>query len=199
MKLFLNFCWTLVLAGTPASLASATTLRPLSVELEQALNDQIAAELDGALTYLQLSSIYAEQSLAGIAHFFTVQYYEELNHARMLMDYVQRKNGAVNLTSTKLESYTATTILEGFSSSLKLEQTQTDRIYKLQELARGESHNETVVFLNWFIAEQTQEEDMFQNAVDKLELVSQSPEGLLQLDAVLGARVMPAIFVPPAN
>lgn len=178
--------------------AQATTVRPLPSELEDAINDQIAAELDGAHTYLQLSSVYAERSLNGIAHFFTVQYYEELNHARMLMDYLQRKNGSVRLKTTALEAFTADTVKDGFASSLQLEQTQTDRIYKLQQLARNLGHNETEIFLNWFITEQTEEEDTFQTIVDQLTLVNQSPEGLLQIDAQLAARAMPIIFVPGA-
>jgi ferritin len=169
----------------------------LPQQLEKALNDQISAEFDGAQTYLQLSTIYAEKSLSGIAHFFIVQYYEELNHARMLMDYVQRKNGTVTLSPVMMEPYDASTVFLGFQSSLELEETQTQRINTLQNLARTLNHNETFTFLNWFVTEQTQEEDMFQSLVDKLNLIGSSPEGLLQIDATLGLRPMPAVFVPP--
>lgn len=181
-----------------AAFAESEDFARLPAELETAINEQIAKEFDGAHTYLQLSSHFAESSLDGFAHFFTAQYYEELNHARMLMDFVQRKNGVVTLKNVELEALSTQTPRSAFEASLGLEEIQTERLTNLQRLATELGSAESRTFLDWFLTEQVQEENMFQRLVDRLTLVEGSPQGLLMIDTELQARIMPVIFVPPA-
>lgn len=169
----------------------------LSDELALAFNLQIKNELDGANIYLAMSHHFYLKSLDGFGFWFTQQYYEELNHARILMDFLKRKNAKVEIAAieaTKALSAESADLL--VTESLVLEELQTQRIQTLHAKAQQLGSVDSAIFLQWFINEQVQEEDMFQNLVDRLDLVAGVPEGLLAIDKDLGARLPAVIWQP---
>lgn len=170
---------------------------PLPVEVIDAFNLQIKHELDGAHFYLNVSNHFYSKSLDGFGYWFAQQYYEELNHARMMMDYLKKKGAPVVLTSTESpEALTSKEPVGIFSQSLKLEETQSLRIQDLQALASSLSARDAATFLQWFIDEQVEEEDSFQTVVDRIQLVESSLEGILLIDKDLGARGPAILWMP---
>jgi len=63
----------------------------------------------------------------------------------------------------------------------------------LVDLAIAERDHATQNFLQWFVAEQVEEEASVGEIVDKLKLIKEDTSGLFLLDAELGKRV----FTPP--
>lgn len=168
-------------------------------ELLTDLNQQIKYELDGAYTYLAVAQRMSEESFDGSAHWFTQQFYEELNHARKIMDFIQKQRGIVTFFSIDLEKNPANyNLFESFAASLSIEELQTERLRAIYEKAKALKAYESEVFLHYFLDEQVEEEDMFSTLLDKIEMVKDDPMGLLMMDAELGKRGQAIIFGAPA-
>ena len=69
----------------------------------------------------------------------------------------------------------------------------TGRINDLMDLAIQEKDHATVNFLNWFVAEQVEEEDSVNEVVQKLRMVGSGGGGLFMMDRDMATRV----FTPP--
>lgn len=192
--LALNIASAYALAESTRS-AELERVDRIPADLVDAFNSQVKSELEGAHFYLGLANHFYERSLDGFGHWFTQQYYEELNHARLMMDYLKKKNAHVLLTS--LDTPPATPSFEPLAileQSLGVEQTQSDRINALQALAITHQTRDAATFLQWFIDEQVEEEDSFQNVIDRLKLVQNSQEGLLLIDKELALRPAAVIW-----
>jgi ferritin len=70
----------------------------------------------------------------------------------------------------------------------------TSLINNLVDLAISEKDHASNNFLQWFVAEQVEEEASASEVVEKLKLIKDNPSGLFMVDAELGKRVftMPA-------
>ena len=69
----------------------------LSKKLHDALNEQINAELWSAYLYLSMSMDAEAKGLKGVANWFFVQFQEEQDHARILMNYINSRDAKVEL------------------------------------------------------------------------------------------------------
>jgi ferritin len=66
-----------------------------------------------------------------------------------------------------------------------------DRIDALVDLARGENDHATTVLLHWFVDEQVEEVATADTLYHQVEMVADSPHGLLMLDRELAQRPAP--------
>jgi len=71
----------------------------------------------------------------------------------------------------------------------------TGRINDLMNLAIKEKDHATANFLNWFVAEQVEEEDSVNEVVQKLRLLGSDGGGLFMMDRDMATRV----FTAPAE
>lgn len=177
--------------------ANATLVRKLPAEVTAALNQQIQYELDGAQEYLSLATSFYAKNLSGFGAWYTAQYAEELNHARMMIFFLTDKDESPEIGGTSQPVISFTTAVDAASQSLAFEEIQTDRINKLYDLAVATNARDAASFLLFFINEQVQEEASFKNQVDKLTLAGDDRAALLAMDKDLGARVVPPLFMPP--
>lgn len=189
--------WSTSGLATETEDSHRTLTSRLPLELVEAFNTQIKNELDGAHFYLSLANHFYEKSLDGFGFWFSQQYYEELNHARIMMDFVKKKGANVNLTSVLApDAIINDEPAAIFDQSLTLEQEQSARIATLHEQANKFGARDAASFLQWFIDEQVQEEDHFQNVLDRLRMVQNSLEGILLIDKDLAARVAAVVWMP---
>ncbi|MDT8715644.1 ferritin [Clostridium sp. 19966] len=167
----------------------------LSRRLLDALNDQVNYELYSEYVYLAMASYCQSEDLNGLANFFKVQVQEERFHAMKFFDYINQMGGRVFLEGIHQPSNEFENILDVFEKALEHEKTVTKRIYNLSDIALEEKEHATMSLLKWFIDEQVEEEDTFNNIIKKLRRVKDNPAGLYMLDDELATRV----FTPPAN
>ena len=80
-----------------------------------------------------------------------------------------------------------------FEDALRHENTVTARINDLTDLALELRDHATHNMLQWFIAEQVEEEANAEEMIQKLRLTKDAPGGMFQLDNEMAARV----YVPP--
>jgi len=166
----------------------------LSEKLETALNDQMNWEIYSAHIYLSMSSHFSQAGLGGFSKWMFAQYQEEMFHAMKFFDYINEAGGHAKLGNIEAPQVSWETPLAAFEEALAHEKGVTARINAIADLAVEEKNHAVGIFLQWFIAEQVEEEDSVGDIVGKLKLVGDGG-GLFMLDRDLGARV----FTAPAK
>lgn len=163
----------------------------MNKKLEDAINVQLNFEIESAHIYLAMEGYVATLGLPGFENWLTVQYDEELAHAKKFMKYVNERNGRVLIKGFVDPRTEYTSLLEVFEVALKHEFEVTRRINNIMKLAHEEADYATVSFLGWFIDEQVEEEDNFSTIIDQIKLVKDA--GLFMLDKELSARIFTPI------
>jgi ferritin len=166
----------------------------LSKRMETALNKQVVAEYYSAYLYLAMSAYFESVNLEGLANWMRAQAMEELTHGTKIFDYVNERGGRVWLDAIDKPPLKWTSPLAVFQATWKHEQKVTGLINKLVDLAIKEKDHATENFLQWFVAEQVEEEASADGIVQKLKMVGKEGGGLFMIDRELGQRV----FTPPA-
>lgn len=167
----------------------------LKKKILKTLNDQINAEMFSSYLYLSMESYFQSISLKGFAAWMRVQAQEEMMHAMKFYDFVNERGGKVTLEAIAKPETTWATPLAAFEAVLKHEEHVTSLINNLVDLAISEKDHASNNFLQWFVAEQVEEEASASEVVEKLRLIQDNPSGLFMVDAELGRRV----FTLPAT
>ena len=166
----------------------------ISEKMQKALNEQINAELYSSYLYLSMASYFLSLNLNGFANWMRVQAQEELVHAMKFFDFVTERSGRVVLAPLGGPKVDWNGPMAAFENTLEHERHITGRINALVDLALAERDHATGNFLQWFVAEQVEEEAAADNLIQQLKLAGDSGHALLMLDRELQART----FVPPA-
>lgn len=161
----------------------------LSKKMEKNLNQQVNAELYSSYFYLSMSAYFSEINLSGCAHWMRLQAQEELIHGLKIYDYINERGGrsvlaAIEAPPKKWDSPTAV-----FTDVLSHEQKVTGLINELVDLAISEKDHATNNFLQWFVAEQVEEEASANEVLQKVKLASKEG-GLFILDQELAKRTL---------
>ncbi len=160
----------------------------LSKRIKEALNKQINAELWSAYLYLSMSAYFENQNLPGFANWMRVQYQEEMTHALKIFDYVNERGGKVLLkpiAAVKTEWKNAT---EVFEETLKHERVVTGLINNLVDISLKVKDHSTNNMLQWFVAEQVEEEASADNILQQIKMFGGKGDGLFMLDRELNQR-----------
>lgn len=163
--------------------------------MEKAINDQINAEIASSYLYLAMAAYCDNTGLPGAANWMRQQVQEELFHVMKMYHYLVERGGKVVLGAIAQPPHTWESPLAVFQAVLDHEKKVTGLINTLTDLAIKESDHATINFLQWFIAEQVEEEAAAGAVVAKLKLAGNDTSALLYLDAELGRR----IFTMPAQ
>ncbi len=167
----------------------------LSEKIQQALNEQINAELYSSYLYLSMQAYFESINLPGFANWMKAQTQEELMHAVKIYDFVNERNGRVLLKAIDKPPTKWKSPLDVFEQVFKHEQKVTALINNLVNLAADEKDHATASFLQWFVNEQVEEEASADAVRQQLKLIEAAPGGLFMLDKELAQRV----FTPPAK
>ncbi|MFO0867642.1 MAG: ferritin [Pirellulales bacterium] len=171
----------------------------LSTVVQDALNEQINTELYSSYNYLAMSAYCERTNFRGCAQWLRIQSQEEYLHAMKLYDFLLARNGRVVLRDIRSPRTDYDSIPQVFGESLRQEEDVSRRIDSLYELAFKERAFAALVELQWFIAEQVEEERTARDIVSKFELVKDDPSALLDLDRELGARTAAGLGGPAAG
>lgn len=160
----------------------------LSQQLHEALNAQINAEMWSAYLYLSMSVDAEAKGLKGVANWFYVQFQEEQDHARILMNYILSRDAEVRLQPIAEVRTSWDSPLEMFRDTLEHEQKVTAMINNLAAIAAGDKDYASSNMLVWFIDEQVEEEETAREMIGACEAVEGNKFGLYMLDKELAAR-----------
>jgi ferritin len=160
----------------------------IGAKMQEALNGHVEQELYSAHLYLGMSAWCETHAFKGFGRWLRVQHGEELDHARKALDYLLARGGQAQLTSIQAPPREFGSLTQVFEQVLAHERRVTERIHALHATAVAEKDTAAQVFLQWFIAEQVEEESLAQEIVDKLHMVGERPGSALYLDKEYGKR-----------
>jgi ferritin len=160
----------------------------LNKEIEQALGKHLNMEIYSSHLYYSMSAYFEALSLKGFAHWLRIQALEELSHVQKFFDYVHERGGRLIMQTVEAPPYEWESPLRAFEGVYEHEAKVTTLINALMDLAISQSDHATVNFLQWFIAEQVEEEATADEAVQQLRLVEKTPGGLFLLDQQMNKR-----------
>lgn len=162
----------------------------LSRKMEQAINGQLNKEMYSAYLYMAMSAYSDAQGLKGIAHWFMVQYHEEMVHAMKFYEYLQDQGNTVTLEVIEKPSGAFTTALSLYEAALEHERFITRSIYDLVDLAIEEKDHASKTFLDWYVSEQVEEEQNATDIVQTLKMIGDNSAALYLYDKELSARTV---------
>ena len=158
-----------------------------------AINEQINAELYSAYLYYAMAAWFEENNLPGMAQWMKAQTQEELFHADKFFNFVAERGGRVILKAIDAPPTDWDSPLAVFEHAYSHEQHVTGLINELVNLAIELKDHATNQFLQWYVAEQVEEEDNTSTVANQVRMV-EGTASLFMLDRELGQRV----FTPPA-
>ena len=159
-----------------------------SEQLLNALNDQFNFELLSGYYYMAMASYCESEDMKGFAHFMTEQAKEEYEHAMKFYEFINDIDGRVKMQAISEPKNDYNSFLEVFQEALSHEKLVTSKINDLLDIAMKEKDYPTLQFLQWFVAEQVEEEATMRDIVAKLEKIEGKFNILYQLDKELGRR-----------
>ncbi|MCP4612571.1 MAG: ferritin [Planctomycetes bacterium] len=167
----------------------------ISKKMEEALNEQVNAELYSSYLYLSMESFFKSQNLNGFANWMRIQTQEEVMHATKMYDFINERGGRALLKAIEGPPTEWESTLAVFKAVYEHEQKVTGLVNNLVDLAITEKDHATNSFLQWFVNEQVEEEASADEIVQQLKMVEKAPGGIFMFDRELGQRV----FTPPAT
>ena len=155
----------------------------LTKKMEAALNQQVVMEAESSMVYLAMAS-WAEMQpgLDGITEFFYEQSDEERMHMIKLIRFINERGGHGVVPQISQPKVDFDSIEDMFDHFLKSELRVSASINDLVGMSLDEKDFATYNFLQWYVTEQMEEEQLARTMVDKLSLIGGDKGGLYLFD-----------------
>lgn len=160
----------------------------ISEKFHKAVNEQINAEMWSAYLYLSMSMDAESKGYKGVANWFFIQYKEELDHARIFMNYLNSRDCKVELAPIAEVPTAWDSVLDMFVQTLEHENKVTSLINDLAAIAHDDRDFASSNRLVWFINEQVEEEETARGMIETVKAVEGNKYGMYMLDKELGSR-----------
>ncbi|UYA60136.1 non-heme ferritin [Pectobacterium colocasium] len=154
----------------------------LKKEMIQKLNEQLNLEFYSANLYLQMSAWCGDKGFEGASSFLKTHSQEEMQHMQRLFDYLDDTGSLPVLGAIAAPPIDFDSLADVFKLTYEHEQLITAKINELAHEAMALQDYSTFNFLQWYVAEQHEEEKLFRSILDKLALVKASEGGLFFID-----------------
>lgn len=154
----------------------------LSKSIEEALNRQIKIEGDSSQVYLAMASWAEVQGFEGISTFMFAQSEEERMHMLKLVKYINQRGGQAKISSIVEPVLDLSSYKVLFKQLLEHEIKVSESINDLVGTALDERDYATHNFLQWYVAEQIEEEANARYILDKINLIGDDKGGLYLFD-----------------
>ena len=158
----------------------------ITEKLQNAVNDQITAELWSSNLYLQMAFYFEKEGWDGFAHWMYKQSDEERNHAIMLANYLAKRGGEAKVNMIDVVPSGWGSVKEVFANVAEHERRVSRLIDDLVDVASAEKDKATQDFLWGFVREQVEEEATARDLAEKFAKAGEA--GILFLDSQLAQR-----------
>ena len=146
----------------------------LSATLRKALNEQMTKEASASQIYLSYGSWAASEGFDGIANFLFRHANEERTHMMKILEYIIERGAKVKIEAIGKPPADPAGIQDCLEKTFVHEVDNTKSIYKVVKMSLEEEDWATWNFMQWFVREQTEEETMVMNLLDKLKIAGGS-------------------------
>ncbi|HBB92285.1 MAG TPA: ferritin [Bacteroidales bacterium] len=161
----------------------------ITERMQKAIEEQVNAEIWSAYLYLSMSAWFQRQNLLGFANWMKIQWQEEITHAIKFFDYVHERGGQIFLKPIAGVPTDWKSTAEIFAETLKHENHVTSLINNLCNIAVEGKDHATNNMLQWFVAEQVEEEANAEQILVQVKMIGDNGYGMLMLDRELATRV----------
>jgi ferritin len=142
----------------------------LSENLTAALNEQMTKEAHASQIYLAYAAWADSNGYSGIANFLFRHAAEERNHMMKLLQYILNRGAKVKVTAIPTPTADPTSVNNCFEKVFEQECDNTKAIYKVVKMTLIEEDWATWNFMQWFVKEQTEEENLALSLLDKIKI-----------------------------
>jgi len=154
----------------------------LSKNIEKALNKQIKIEAESSQIYLAMACWAEVKGLEGVAAFMFDQSQEERDHMLKLVKFVNERGGHAQISELAAPHVTFESFKEMFEELLAHEIFVSNSINELVHITLEARDYATHNFLQWYVAEQIEEEAVARTILDKINLIGDDKGGLYLFD-----------------
>ncbi|MFK5975037.1 MAG: ferritin [Sulfurovum sp.] len=158
----------------------------LTEELYQQLNKQMMLEFEASNLYKSMSAWCNSKGYIGASRFLNEHSREEMQHMEKLFTYINETGFQAIITDLKAPQYEFSSLKEVFELIYKHEQFITKKIFELADFSLESKDFSTFAFLQWYTAEQHQEESLFQGIIEKFDIIGTEGRGLFMIDKEIG-------------
>ncbi len=142
----------------------------ISKTLTAALNTQITKEASASQIYLSYAAWADGQGMAGLANFLFRHAQEERNHMMKMLEYILKRGAKVIITAIPAPPEAPVSINNCFEKIFTHEVDNTKAVYKIAKMSFDEEDWATWNFMQWFVKEQTEEEMLVMNLLNKMKI-----------------------------
>lgn len=161
----------------------------LSPKVQQALNNQIRYEAESSQLYLAMASWAETKGFEGVAQFMFAQSDEERMHMLKILKYVNERGGHAIITQLDAPVVEFNTVKDMFEQLLAHEIKVSNLINNLVAITFEEKDFATHNFLQWYVAEQIEEEATAKTILDKIYLIGDDKSGFYLFDKDIKAMI----------
>lgn len=154
----------------------------LDSKVEKILIEQMAKEAASSSLYLSMHSWLEMKGLEGCASFMFAQAEEERTHMLKLMKYINDSGGHALIPGVKQPKAQFKNVKEVFQLVLESEKDISQSIHNLVDVCTKLKDYTTLHFLQWYVAEQHEEEKLARTILDKIEIIGLEGNGLYLFD-----------------
>ncbi|MFK5856035.1 MAG: ferritin [Bacteroidota bacterium] len=166
----------------------------INLKVQFALNDQIKKEEYSSRLYLAMGIWCQQNGYPGAAKFLFSHAEEERTHMLKLVHYLNDRGGNAQLEVIDKPENNFDSLQGVFEEVMVHEKFITESINSLYEVTVHEKDYTTMNFLQWYITEQLEEENLFNTILDKIKLVGTDKAGMFHIDKELdGMAVAPGV------
>lgn len=142
----------------------------LSDTLAKSLNDQMTKEGHASQIYLSYAAWADSEGFTGIANFLFRHAQEERNHMMKILEYILERGAKVHITAIPEPGQDPVNVHDCFHKVFEQEVDNTKSIYKIVKMSFDEQDWATWNFMQWFVKEQTEEETLALDLLDKIKI-----------------------------
>ncbi len=160
------------------------------------LNVHVAMEAQVSRFYLSVSCWAIFNGMPGVGAFFRGHHELEEEHMHRLMAYILEVGGKVDVGPIEAPQRDFESVSEALRLYFDKERVVSRKINDTVDAFLAEKDHSTCNFLQWYVAEQHEEENLFQTLIDKVELIGDEGRGRFWIDKELEQAAQQA--APPA-
>lgn len=142
----------------------------LSNSIQDALNKQVTNEAEAAQIYISFAAWASGEGYTGISSFLFRHATEERSHMMKIVTYILERGANVKVETIPAPGEPPTSIQNCFEQVFKQEVSNTKAIFKVVKMSFDEEDWATWRFMQWFVKEQTEEETLSLNLLDKIKI-----------------------------
>ena len=159
----------------------------LSKNIEQLLQSQIKKEASSSQLYLSMACWADVKGFDGAAEFLYAHSDEEREHMLKLVKFVNERGGHAEVPSLDAPQKDFKSLKDIFESILSHEILVTESINNIITACLKENDHTTNNFIQWYVTEQIEEEQLANTIVTKLEMIGNDSSSLFLFDRELGS------------